>query len=201
MGKVAKAFIFLLATYSVQVNDSCLVNNSCYCNDTKIQCIKPQCMQVSFCPDLKVVANLLDACWGLQWQTIVAWANLEDVRKLKFATVSHQEKIILTYNWKPCWANQAAWPLISTPQITKKTNKWLTRNWDHSGYKNKQNYQLKILKQPKKHVNSYHTLKLILPAMCEKNTCCIMTIIIIDRKRMKIRMVLWCSWLNTLLYM
>ena len=62
MGKVAKAFIFLLATYSVQVNDSCLVNNSCYCNDTKIQCIKPQCMQVSFCPDLKVVANLLDAC-------------------------------------------------------------------------------------------------------------------------------------------
>ena len=61
MGKVAKAFIFLLATYSVQVNDSCSVNNFCYCNDTKIQCIKPQCMQVSFCPDLKVVANLLDA--------------------------------------------------------------------------------------------------------------------------------------------
>lgn len=198
MGKVAKAFIFLLATYSVQVNDSCLVNNSCYCNDTKIQCIKPQCMQVSFCPDLKVVANLLDACWDLQWQTIVTWANLEDVRKLKFANVSHQEEIILTYNWNPCWANQAVWPLLLTPQVTKRANKWLRGNWDYSGYKNKQNSQLKILKQPKKHVNSYHTLEPILPAMREKNTCCIMTIIIIDRKKMKIRMVPWYSWLNTL---
>ena len=55
-------------------------------------------MQVSFCPDLKVAANLLDAGWDLQWQTIVTWANLEDVRKLKFETVSHQEEIILTYN-------------------------------------------------------------------------------------------------------
>ena len=157
-------------------------------------------MQVSFCPDLKVVANLLDACWDLQWQTIVTWANLGDVRKLKFATVSHQEEIILTYNWKPCQANwQAVWPLLSTPQITKRANKRLTRNWDYSGYKNKQNSLLKILKQPKKHVNSYHTLEPILPAMCEKNTCGIMTIIIIDRKRMKIRMVPWYSWLNTLL--
>ena len=138
-GKSAKAFIFLLATYSVQVNDSCLVNNSCYCNDTKIQCIKPQCMQVSFCPDLKVVANLLDACWDLQWQTIVTWANLEDVRKLKLANVSHQEEIMgITYNWKPRQANQAAWPLVSTPQLTKRANKWLTRNWDYSGDKNKQ---------------------------------------------------------------
>ena len=145
--------------------------------------IKPQCMQVSFCPDLKVVANLLDACWDLQWQTIVTWANLEDVRKLKFVTISHQEEIILTNNWKPCRANQAAWPLLSTQQVTKRANTWLTRNWDHSGYKNKQKSQLKILKQPKKHVNSYHTLKPILPPMCEKSICCIMTIIIIDRKK------------------
>ena len=138
-GKVAKA----LATYSVQVNDSCLVNNSqYYCTDTKIQCIKPQCMQVSFCPDLKVVANLLDACWDLQWQTIVTWANLGDVRKLKFATVSHQEEIILTYNWNPCWANQAVWPLLSTQQVTKRAHKLLRRNWDYSGYKNKKNSQL-----------------------------------------------------------
>ena len=170
-GKVTRAFIFLLPTYSFMT--SWLVNNLYYCNDTKIQCIKPQCMQVSFCPDLKVVANLLDACWGLQWQTIVTWANLEDVRKLKLANVSHQEEIILTYNWNPCWANQAVWPLLSTPQVTKRANKRLRRNWDYSGYKKKQN------SQPKKHANSYHTLKPILPAMCQKNTCCIMTIIIL----------------------
>ena len=134
-GKVAKAFIFLLATYSIHASITHIIN----CTDTKIQCIKPQCMQVSFCPDLKVVANLLDACWDLQWQTIVTWANLEDVRKLKFANVSHQEEIMgITYNWKPCQANQAAWPLVSTPQITKRANKWLTSNWDYSAYKNRQ---------------------------------------------------------------
>ena len=155
MGKVAKAFIFLLATYSVQVNDSCLVNNSCYCNDTKIQCIKPQCMQVSFCPDLKVVANLLDAGWDLQWQTIVTWANLEDVRKLKFATVSHQEEIIFTYNWNPCRANQAAWSYYQN----HKSQKELINGWQETEttmyscrYMNNHNYGITCTLNPKKNM-------------------------------------------------
>ena len=119
-----------------------------------------------------------------------------------FGVCSVFQNCFLTHDKESCQANQAVQPLISTPKITSITaQKVLINSWQETEtrYKNNQNYGniLNPKTKQKSHegrvsgagqpmadgnknnwtlnatwLEDPHTLKPILPAMCEKNFFC-----------------------------